>query len=227
MRRTIGTALVLTALVASVASAQDASNKVAGGGISVAGWEGKVDAREATGGATINDAKFMKEGNALHITTGPATTYWSAANKAAGDYTVMASFKEPAFMGLNSHAHPYGIMIGGNDLGTDNASYLYCAAYGTGTFIVRGMGPAPFQVNGRGAPAPTVHKAEKKGDPITQDIALSVKGDKVSCSINGAEVWSAPKAEVIGAGKLKSLDGMYGIRMAHNTEAIVSGFMKM
>jgi hypothetical protein len=232
MRSIIGTAMVFTALVATAAGAQqqaggDASRKVAGGGITAAGWEGKVDAREAQGGATVNDTKFAKEGSGLHITTGPATTYWNPANKASGDYTVMATFKEPEYMGLNSHPHPYGIVIGGNDLGTDNATYLYCAPYGSGTFIVRGMGPAPFMLNGRGAPSPAVHKAEKKGDPVTQDVALSVKGDKVSCSINGTEVWSAPKSEVVGAGKLKSTDGVYGIRMAHNTEAVVTNFMKM
>ena len=52
-------------------------------------------------------------------------------------------------MGLNDHPHPYGVFIGGNDLGTDNQRYLYCAAYGNGNFIVRGFGPAAFQMNGR------------------------------------------------------------------------------
>jgi hypothetical protein len=33
-------------------------------------------------------------------------------------------------------------MIGGNDLGTPQQSYLYCAAYGNGNFIVRGFGPS-------------------------------------------------------------------------------------
>ena len=42
-------------------------------------------------------------------------------------------------MNLNDHPHPYGIMIAGNDLGTPQQSYLYCAAYGNGTFIVRGI----------------------------------------------------------------------------------------
>lgn len=32
-----------------------------------------------------------------------------------------------------------------------------------------------------------------------------------------------PKAEVVGAGKLKSTDGVYGIRSAHNTDGIVTG----
>ena len=58
---------------------------------------------------------------------------------------------------------------------------------------------------------------------MTQDIALSVKGDRVECAINGTVVGSYPKADVVAAGRLKSTDGVYGIRMSHNTEAIVSG----
>ena len=47
---------------------------------------------------------------------------------------------------------------------------------------------------------------------------MSVKGDKVECSINGTVVGTYDKAAVVGAGKLKSTDGVYGIRFAHNTE---------
>ena len=61
------------------------------------------------------------------------------------------------------------------------------------------------------------------GQPVTQDIAVSVKGDKVSCSINGAVVGTYNKSDVVGAGKLKSTDGVYGIRFAHNTDGVVSG----
>jgi hypothetical protein len=116
------------------------------------------------------------------------------------------------------------VVIGGNDLGTDQQSYLYCAAYGNGRFIVRGFnGSTPFQLNGRGAADPAVNKAEGPGKPVTQEIALSVQGDKVECAINGKVVASYAKADVVGPGKLKSTDGVYGIRFAHNTEAIVSG----
>jgi hypothetical protein len=51
---------------------------------------------------------------------------------------------------------------------------------------------------------------------------MSVKGDKVSCSINGTEVASYDKSALVSAGKLKSTNGVYGIRFAHNTEATVS-----
>ena len=211
-------------LIPGPGQAQDVSRAVAGGGISVAGWSGKIDANEVRAGRTINDAKFAKEGEALHATTGPSVTYWNPANKASGDYTVKATFREDNYMGLNDHPHPYGIMIAGNDLGTDQQTFLYCAAYGNGSFIVRGFGPAAFRMNGpRGEVNEAVNKAAGVGQPVTQTIAVSVKGDKVECSINGKVAGSYAKADLVGAGKLKSTDGIYGIRFGHNTEAVVTG----
>ncbi|MDF1505742.1 hypothetical protein [Roseisolibacter sp. H3M3-2] len=225
MRITPRPALALAALlVAAPALAQDASRAVAGGGVSVAGWTGRVDANEAKAGQTLQNAKFEKMGDGMHVTTGPAATYWNPANTASGDYTVKATFREPKYMAHNNHPHPYGIVIGGNDLGTDKESYLYCAAYGNGNFIVRGFGPEPFQVNGRrGETNAAVKKAAAAGETVTQEIAMSVKGDKVECAINGTVVGSYPKADLVAAGKLKSTDGVYGIRFGHNTEAHVSG----
>lgn len=206
-------------VLASAQGQADASRSVSGGGISVSGWQGKVDpgAQE-----TVNDAKLTQEGGSLHVTTGPAITYWNPANTASGDYTVSATFAEPKFMNLNTHPHPYGIVIAGNDMGTAQQTELYCAAYGNGNFIVRGFGPAAFQMNGRREANAAVHKADAPGQPVTQTIAMSVKGGKVECSINGTVVASYDKAQVVGAGKLKSTDGVYGIRFSHNTEGIVT-----
>ena len=205
-------------------AAQDANRSVAGGGISVQGWMGKIDAGAEKQGQSIKDAKLSQEGKDLKVVTGPAVTYWNPANKAAGNYTVKATFTEPKYMNINDHPHPYGIVIGGNDLGTPQESYLYCAAYGNGSFIVRGFGPEPFQVNGRrGEPNAAVNKAAGKDQPVKQEIAVSVKGDKVECAINGTVVGSYDKATLVAAGKLKSTDGIYGIRFAHNTDAMVSG----
>jgi hypothetical protein len=130
-------------------------------------------------------------------------------------------------MSINDHPHPYGIMVAGNDLGTDQQSYLYCAAYGNGTFIVRGFGPAAFQVGGRAPKADAaVNKAAGVGQPVTQEIAITVKGDQVSCSINKKVVASFPRSELVTSGKLKSTDGVYGLRFAHNTDVMVTNFKK-
>jgi hypothetical protein len=219
-------AVVVAMLIPALGQAQDqseASRSVAGGGVSVPGWTGKIDAREERGGQTLNDAKLAQEGNALHVITGPAVTYWNPANKATGNYTVKATFKEPKYMNLNSHPHPYGLAIAGNDLGTAQQSYLYCAAYGNGNFIVRGFGPGPFQMNGPGEESPAVNRAAGQGQPVTQEIAISVKGGRVECAINGKVVAGYDKAALVTAGKLKSTDGIYGLRFAHNTEVFVTG----
>ena len=212
---------------ANVSAQEGESLGVKGGGVLVKGWTGQIDAKEQTAGMTLNSAKLVKEGKGLHVTTGPAVTYWNPANLAKGDYTVSATFFEPKYMSINDHPHPYGIMIAGNDLGTDQQSYLYCSAYGNGTFIVRGFGPKPFQMNGR-APAadPAVNKAAGVGQPVTQEIAITVKGDKVSCSINKKVVATFDRSALVTAGKLKSTDGIYGLRFAHNTDAFVTDFKK-
>jgi hypothetical protein len=214
------TALLISALL-SAQGQTDASRSIAGGGISAPGWSGATD--PGGGGQTVNDAKLTRVGDALHVTTGPAVTYWNPANTASGDYTVSATFTEPKFMNLNDHPHPYGIVIAGNGLGTPQHSELYCAAYGNGSFIVRGFGPAPFKMNGgEGEANPAIHKAAGPGQPVSQKIALSVKGDRVECAINGTVVASYPKSQLVAAGKLKSTDGIYGIRFSHNTEGTVT-----
>jgi len=228
MRLVIASSLAaaIFALSAPLLRAQDqseASRSVQGGGITVPGWAGKIDANEERSGQALRDAKLAQEGNGLHITTGPAVTYWNPANKATGNYTVKATFREPKYMNLNYHPHPYGIIVAGNDLGTAQQSFLYCAAYGNGSFIVRGFGPEAFQMNGGGEENPAVHKAAGKGQPVTQEIAISVKGGRVECIINGAVVAGYDRAALVTARKLKSLDGVYGLRFAHNTEVAVTG----
>src|SRR6187401_1010547 len=191
MRRMIGCAVTLSLagiVFVNIGSAQDAARAVAGGGISVPGWTGKIDANEEKMGQVLNNAKLVPEGKGMRVTTGPATTYWNPENKASGNYTVKATFTEPQYMNVNNHPHPYGIVIAGNDLGTAQQSFLYCAAYGNGTFIVRGFGPQAFQMNGPGDSNAAVHKAAARLQPVTQEIAVTVKDERVQCIINGAVV---------------------------------------
>jgi hypothetical protein len=231
MRLTSASALAIVVTLFTAPSARtqtpaqaDGAAAVKDGGIFAPGWVGKVDANEEKSGKAVKDSRLSAKGKDLEVRTGPAITYWNPANKASGNYTVKATFTEANYMGLNDHPHPYGIVIAGNDLGTDQQSLLYCTAYGDGTFIVRGFGPAPFRLGGRAPEAnAAVHKAAGRGSSVTQEIAMSVKGDKIECAINGTVVATHNKADAVGAGKLKSTDGIWGIRFAHNTEAVVSG----
>ena len=203
----------------------DASRKVAGGGITAKGWKGKVDAAEASKGGKIDDSKFAQQGAEFHINNGPAAVYWNPANTASGSYTVSATFTEPKYMSSNAHPHPYGVFIGGANLDSENASLLYCTPYGNGRFIVRGFGPARFDplTFGRPTASDAIKKAEAGGS-VTQEVAWVVTPEKAECKINGTVVASIPKAELVGTGKLSSLDGIAGIRVAHNVDVNVSNF---
>jgi hypothetical protein len=226
MRRVFVIGAVLAFAVGAVVSAQfDPDKVIPGGGIFVAGWTGKIDAGSARQGRKLEDAKLVQDGNALHVTTGPATTFWNPANTASGDYTIKATFREPKFMELNNHPHSYGIFIGGNNMGTDMMSLVYCAAYGDGNAFIRGFGPAVFNQL-RSQPFPSVHKAAGVGQPVTQEIAWTVKGGRAECSINGAVIAGYDKDQIVAPGKLSSLDGVYGIRLTHNVETIITGFGK-
>jgi hypothetical protein len=216
---------VLNTDVARAQAGQETDRKVAGGGITVKGWTGVADTSRESTGLTVNDAKFAPDGAGFMVQTGPGITYWNPANVAKGNYTIKATFDEPKYMNINTHAHPYGIMIAGNDLGTPNQSMLYCSAYGDGRFIVRGFGPAPFQVNGgKGESNAAINKAAGKDQPVKQEIAVAVAGDKVTCSVNGTVVGTYDKAALVVPGRLKSTDGVYGLRFGHNTDVKVTGF---
>ena len=200
---------------------QDADKKVAGGGVTVKGWQGKVDSGNRQGLA-ITDSKLAPEGSSMRLMTGAAALYWNPANVGKGDFSVKATFDE-AKQPYN-HPHPYGVFIGGKGLDGDQPQALYCAAYRSGNYIVRGFsGGKPFGIVQKPSPNDAIAKGAADA-PVKQEVTMRVSGDKVECTVNGASVWSATKADVTGAGKLDSTDGITGIRVSHNSDALVSGF---
>ena len=219
-------ALLIVASAASAAAsltvlhAQDADRVVAGGGISVPGWTGKVDDAAAKKGLTINSSKFVREGDALHLTIGPAATYWNPANVAKGNYTVKATFREGKTTA--DHPHPAGLFIGGSQLGTDQQTYMYCVAYGSGEFLIRRFNGSTVTTLVRRSPHAAVNKAGADGS-ATQEVAWQVRNGRAECLINGQSVAGFDQAEIVGADKLASTDGIYGIRVSHNMDVVVTG----
>jgi hypothetical protein len=206
------------------AGQMDADRSVAGGGISVAGWQGKIDSRSAQQGMTINDSKFAQEGNALHLTIGPPAIYWNPSHTATGTYTVKATFREPRQ--TYSHAHPFGIFIGGQNLDNDQQRFTYCAAYRNGTFIVRqfnGTEVRNLVPAGRGTQPHAAVRNVDAASEVVQEVGWNVKGGTAECVVNGQVVATLTPEQLGGAG---ATDGIYGIRVAHNVDVIVTNLAK-
>lgn len=207
----------------SVAFQMDPDRVVPGGGIFAAGWKGRIDPQSVKQGRTVNDSKFEMKGDVITLAIGPAAVYWNPANKAAGDYVVKGTFKEPKYMSANSHAHPYGVFIGGSDMDADAPTLVYCIPYGDGRVLVRGFSKGVVFNMARAAANAAVNKAAADGS-VTQNVQWTVKGGRAECSINGQVVAGYTKEELVGAGKLDALDGIYGIRVSHNLDVVVTGF---
>lgn len=217
MRRFVS---VATLLFATAVSAQDADRSVAGGGIKVPGWMGRVDERPAKQGKTVNDSKFEKMGNDFMLKAGPAGIFWNDASTASGDYTVKATFSEKAMKA--QHPHSYGVFIGGNDLNDETKqTFAYCIVYGTGKYSIKYFNGWKVTSVAEMVEHPAIKKADAKGD-ATNEVGWRVKGGTATCMVNGQEVKAVPAADLVGAGKLSSTNGKYGYRVSHNLDLMVT-----
>ena len=213
-------AAAATLLLATTVTAQDADRSVAGGGIKVAGWMGRVDERPAKQGKTVNDSKFEKVGNDFMLKVGPAGIFWNDASTASGDYTVKAAFSEKAMKA--QHPHSYGVFIGGNDLNDETKqTFAYCIVYGTGKYSIKYFNGWKVTSAAEMVEHAAIKKADAKGD-ATNEVGWRVKGGSATCVVNGQDVKTLTSAELVGAGKLASLNGKYGYRVSHNLDLNVT-----
>ena len=217
--RILHPALALLLALPLTATAQDADRAVAGGGITIAGWKGRVDARSAQQGKSVKDSKFGMSGGKMDLKIGPAAIYWNDANTASGNYEVKASFTENAHR--PNHPHSYGVFIGGSDLETADQAFAYCIAYANGTYSVKYFHGANVVTVVDRAASPAITKAGAD-NKATNEIGWRVRDGKASCVINGTEVQTWDAAQLVGADKLKSLDGIYGVRVSHNLDLTVT-----
>ncbi|GMR13798.1 MAG: hypothetical protein BMS9Abin29_2016 [Gemmatimonadota bacterium] len=208
-------------MVGTPAMAQDADRSAEDGGVMVDGWKARIDRRPISQGKSVTDSKFGMEGDDFRLSIGPSGEFWNDANVASGDYEVKATFQEHAMR--DAHPHPYGIFIGGSDLDSDTEMLLYCIVYANGDFVIKTFHGANVTTLVPRGPHDAVNKSDASGE-ASNEIGWRVRGGTASCVVNGTEVASLQQADVVGADKIESLDGVYGIRVGGEIELTVSGF---
>ena len=124
-----------------------------------------------------------------------------------------------------THPHSYGMFIGGADLLSDTETLMYCIVYGTGKYSIKTFHGAKVTTLVDGEVNAAIRKADANGES-TNTVGWRVRGGQASCVINGTVVKTLPRAEFIGADRLTSTDGIFGLRVSHNVELTVSNVMR-
>lgn len=204
-------------LADGAAQAGRADRGSVGTGTGLDGWRGRTDRPEQR----IADVHVAAHDGGYRITTGPHAIVWNPANRVSGDYEVRAQVtKTPD--SVSSDEESYGLFIAGADLEGGRQNYLYCVVFGSGTVMVRHRGGSQTAtLLGKTANA-AIAKMDERG--ATDVISLWVRDGRVGCTVNGVEVFSAAVAGMVGPGKLRSTDGIYGLRVSHNLDILVRDF---
>ena len=193
----------------------DPTHKVTGG-ISVAGWHGRIDTKDERRGMKLDDAKFASMGGGLHITSGPAAIYWNPKDAAKGNYTVSASFTQTK---APMHPEAYGLFIGGSNLSDSTQSYVYFLTRGDGKYLINHRAGNDVHKIVDWTDTDVTNKQDAAGK-ATNDLAIRVTADSVNFMANGKPVKGFSKAEMHGF----AAEGQTGIRVNHNLDVHVDKF---
>lgn len=197
----ISAALVLSAL--GPARGQDDPDRAVAGGQIPVGWSVRLDRADAK----MENVRVVTMGSGLHVTLGPAVILYREGDRASGAYRVSASFTQtkPA-----RHPEAYGLFIGGSDLQGAGQAYTYFLVRQDGKFLVKRRAGSETSTVVDWSAHPAVKAIEGEGS-ARNELAIAVGADRVTFSVNGAEVASAERGKV-------DAEGIYGYRVNHNLD---------
>src|SRR2546423_3567856 len=226
-------ALVLAApLAAQTGSAgmqMDHTTKVVGSGKLPKGMTARFDLPTAK----ISDVDVEERGGSMRFHSGPAAVYYNPGAEAKGEYTVSASFSQTRSMGHEA----YGVFVGGANLDDSTQHYIYfevkpCRSRGacSGDEAKAGTPLGEILINERiGNAEPMAIVANTHDDAVHADaegagaatnvLAIHVSRDSLRFYVNGKEVRTLPTSAFKGP-----TEGIYGIRVNHNSDIQVDGF---
>lgn len=210
-QRFLAAALALAFAAPALPAQADPDHAVAGGGTLPAGWQARTERN-----APLANVKFVTMGDGYHVTLGPATIFWREADRASGNYHLVATFTQTK---APQHPEAYGLLFGGKDLAGADQGYTY--------FILRTVADkAEFSIRRRAGFANrptavvdwTAHDAVKKADAegrATNELSVLVAEGKVTFYVNGTAVHTGNAADV-------DTTGIVGYRINHNLDVHLS-----
>ena len=180
------------------------------------GWRVRIDrSQNAQDPDGSPDLRFVTMGTGLHVTGGPAGTFWNPANTPTGNYTVKAAF---TLMKPSPHTNYYGLVFGGEYLEGAGQNYIYFLIAQNGNYLVKHRaGEAVHDVQ-VATPNSAIRRPDANGRS-SNELEVRVAGNTISYVVNGAVVHTTPKT-----GMTAKTDGLAGLRVNHLLDVHVEGF---
>lgn len=170
------------------------------------GWQVRID--RSTSAADSDDVPTVKVttvGKGFRVIGGPAGTYWNAAHRAKGNFTLRGAFR---LMKPSGHTNYYGLIFGGDALEGAKQRYIYFMVAQDGTFIIRQRTGEHVQDVTRRTHA-SVRRPGADGTS-TNTLEVRVAGNQIAYVVNGDVVHTTPKS-----GATAQTDGIVGVRINH------------
>lgn len=217
----VATLIVSFVVLSSMAFAQGVADgsKPQGENLKVPeGWEWRFDksgAEVAVGSdAESADIYFVNMTPGWHITTGPAGIYYHPENKTKGDFTLDS--KVYLFDTKGRDREAFGLFVGGNDLKSENQSYVYFLVRNTGEYLIKKRtGSETSTIQGWTKSDAINLFTDETESSAENNFQVKVSGDELTFSINGKTLLSMKKGDI-------NTDGQYGFRVNHSINLHIS-----
>ncbi len=189
----------------------DPTRRAAGGSIP-AGWQIRIDDKDATR-YTTNDIRFVPMGGGFHITSGPAAIYPGA--DLPNEFVLEATFNQTQ---APSHPEAYGLFFSGRDLeSSDKQEYVYFLVRGNGQFLINHRAGRDVHKIFDWADNAAINKQDASGK-ATNKLTVRAGADSVRFLANGRQLAAISRQEI------SNPRGKAGLRVNHNLDVHVTGF---
>lgn len=171
------------------------------------GWQMRLDRPGST--APIH---FMSMDGHLHVILGPAGIFYQPTATGTGAYTARGTFtlNKPS-----EHPEAFGMFLGGRNLEAANQDYLYFLVRQDGQFMVKHRAGSETHTVIDWTEHAAVRQPGADGK-ATNTLAVETSAQGVRFLVNGTEVGMLPRGV--------NTDGVYGLRLNHNLDVVVTDF---
>lgn len=175
------------------------------------GWNVRFD-RPGSTEADLDTFVAMPPG--WHITTGPAAIFWQPELTAEGRFRASL---DVFLFDPQGRREAFGLFVGGHDLEGPNQSYLYFVIRDGGQFLVKRRHGSETSTIVAWTNHAAIRSFADRGAETSVRNVLEIEGDgeTVHFSVNGQEVTSLPRADLV-------IDGIVGLRVNHALNLHVS-----